>query len=59
MPSVPDPQYGVTIMNAASSPRTLSIMLIIAAIGMPIVLCYTAAIYWTFRGKVHLGEHSY
>lgn len=59
VPSMPDPQHGVTIMNAASSPRTLSIMLIIAAIGMPIVLCYTAAIYWTFRGKVRLGEHSY
>jgi hypothetical protein len=23
------------------------------------VLAYTAAIYWTFRGKVTLDEHSY
>jgi cytochrome d ubiquinol oxidase subunit II len=34
-------------------------MLIIAAVGMPFVLTYSAVIYWTFRGKVKLGEHSY
>jgi cytochrome d ubiquinol oxidase subunit II len=34
-------------------------MLIIALIGMPMVLAYTVAIYWTFRGKVTLDEHSY
>jgi cytochrome d ubiquinol oxidase subunit II len=28
-------------------------------IGMPMVLSYTAAIYWAFRGKVQLDEHSY
>jgi cytochrome d ubiquinol oxidase subunit II len=34
-------------------------MLVIAAIGMPFVLAYTGIIYWTFRGKVRLGEGSY
>jgi cytochrome d ubiquinol oxidase subunit II len=34
-------------------------MLIIAFIGMPMVLTYTAVVYWTFRGKVTLDEHSY
>ena len=34
-------------------------MLIIAFIGMPFVLAYTAIIYWIFRGKVQLGDHSY
>jgi cytochrome d ubiquinol oxidase subunit II len=34
-------------------------MLIIALIGLPFVLTYTLAIYWTFRGKVELNEHSY
>jgi cytochrome d ubiquinol oxidase subunit II len=43
----------------ASSKRTLTIMLIIAVIGMPLVLAYTSVIYWTFRGKVQIGEHSY
>jgi cytochrome d ubiquinol oxidase subunit II len=54
-----DPAWSLTIHNAASSQKTLGIMAIIAAMGMPFVLAYTAIIYWTFRGKVQLGEHSY
>lgn len=54
-----DPANGLTVWNAASSTRTLGIMLLIALIGMPLVLSYTAAIYWTFRGKVRLDDHSY
>ncbi|MBI4309306.1 MAG: cytochrome d ubiquinol oxidase subunit II [Candidatus Omnitrophica bacterium] len=57
--SNPNPQHSLTIYNAASSPKTLGIMLIIALIGMPLVLGYTAAIYWIFRGKVKLDQHSY
>ncbi len=53
------PDYSLNIFNAASSPKTLSIMAIIALIGMPFVLCYTVAIYWAFRGKVKITEHSY
>jgi cytochrome d ubiquinol oxidase subunit II len=53
------PEYTLTIFNAASSPKTLGIMLIIALIGMPFVLAYTAAIYWAFRGKVRISENSY
>jgi cytochrome d ubiquinol oxidase subunit II len=29
------------------------------AIGLPFVIAYTTVIYWTYRGKVELGEHSY
>ena len=47
------------VSNAASSETTLTIMLIIAVVGLPFVLAYTAIIYWTFRGKVKLGEFSY
>jgi cytochrome d ubiquinol oxidase subunit II len=54
-----DPSLSLTIYNAASSAKTLRIGLLIAAIGMPFVLAYTAVIYWTFRGKVVLSEHSY
>lgn len=53
------PAYSLTIVNAASSAKTLRIMAIIALIGMPFVLGYTAAIYWAFRGKVRITEHSY
>lgn len=53
------PAYSLTIHNAASSQKTLKIMAIIAMIGMPFVLAYTTAIYWAFRGKVRITEHSY
>ena len=39
--------------------KTLEIMLIIAAMGIPLVLAYTASIYWIFRGKVKLDSSSY
>ena len=55
-----DPERSLTIFSVArSSEKTLSIMLIIAMIGMPFVLAYTTVIYWTFRGKVTLSDHSY
>lgn len=54
-----NPQWSLTIYNAASSQKTLSIMRTIAFAGMPFVLAYTIAIYWTFRGKVEMGKFSY
>lgn len=57
--SHPYPENSLTIYNAASSSKTLSIMLIIAAIGMPFVLAYTTAVYWVFKGKVKLDASSY
>ncbi len=53
------PEFSLTISNAASSQKTLRIMAIVALIGMPFVLAYTTAIYWAFRGKTRLNEHSY
>jgi cytochrome d ubiquinol oxidase subunit II len=47
------------IYNAASSAKTLKIMLIIAIMGMPMVIAYTISIYWIFRGKVKITESSY
>jgi len=57
--SNPLPQNSLTAYNAASSQKTLSIMGLIAALGMPVVLAYTLSIYWVFRGKVRLSETSY
>ncbi len=57
--SNPDLQHSLTLYNAASSAKTLQIMLTIALIGIPFVLAYTISIYWIFRGKVHLDETSY
>jgi cytochrome d ubiquinol oxidase subunit II len=52
-------EYNLTIYNAASSQKTLGIMLAIAILGMPFVLSYTAVVYWVFRGKVKLEKFSY
>jgi cytochrome d ubiquinol oxidase subunit II len=57
--SSPAPENSLTIYNAASTQKTLGIMLIIALIGVPLVLAYTASIYWVFRGKTSLTKHSY
>lgn len=54
-----NPNWSLTVYNAASSGKTLRIMAIIAAIGMPFVLAYTSVVYWVFRGKVQLGKFSY
>lgn len=58
VPSSIDLAYSLDIYNAASTPRTLAVMLVIALIGVPLVLIYTALIYRVFRGKVSAG-HGY
>ncbi len=57
--SVNPDDFSLTIYRAASSAKTLGIMLVIALIGMPCVLTYTFVVYRTFGGKVKLDEHSY
>lgn len=57
--STPGPEHSLTIHNAASTPKTHFIMLVIALLGVPIVLAYTASIYYIFRGKVKITPHSY
>jgi cytochrome d ubiquinol oxidase subunit II len=54
-----DPSLSLTMHDAASSPKTLKIGLLFVAVGFPFVLTYTGVVYWTFRGKVRLGEHGY
>lgn len=49
----------LTVYNAASSQLTLQILLLMALIGLPLVVSYTTAIYWIFRGKVRLDATSY
>lgn len=54
-----NPAYSITVDNAASSPKTMKILLTIAAIGTPLVAIYTGFVFWTFKGKVKLDETSY
>jgi cytochrome d ubiquinol oxidase subunit II len=49
----------LTLINAASSQKTLWIGFIMAMIGMPLVISYTFGVYWVFRGKVKLEPTSY
>jgi cytochrome d ubiquinol oxidase subunit II len=54
-----EPANSLDIHNAASSQKTLGIMLVIACLGVPVVMAYTVCIYWIFRGKVKLEATSY
>jgi len=54
-----DPANSLTITNAASAQNTLEVALIVAVIGMPFVLLYTAGVYYIFRGKTVVDPHGY
>ncbi|MGJ6979742.1 cytochrome d ubiquinol oxidase subunit II [Aestuariimicrobium soli] len=43
---------GLDMWSASSSPYTLKIMTIAAAIFVPVVLCYQAWSYWVFRKRI-------
>ena len=59
VPTRPDLAASLTVYNASSTPYTLRVMLVIALIGMPFVIAYTAIIYRAFRGKTVLTSESY
>ena len=44
-------ELNMTIYNSSSSELTLTVMLIIALVGMPLVIAYTAYIYRIFKGN--------
>jgi len=51
--------YSLTIQDAAAAPNAQGLLLVGAVILLPIILGYTAYVYWVFRGKVdpHAGYH--
>ncbi|HME45357.1 MAG TPA: cytochrome d ubiquinol oxidase subunit II [Syntrophorhabdales bacterium] len=51
-----NPAYNLTAFNAASSPGTLKIMLVVALIFVPIVILYQGWVYLLFRHKVHTED---
>lgn len=57
--AINNPEYSLTVYNSASSVLTLKILFVIALIGMPLVIAYTTAVYYIFRGKVKLHSTSY
>ena len=52
-------EYGLTVYNASASEKSLTAMLIIVIIGMPLVIAYTVYVHRIFRGKVRLEEEGY
>jgi cytochrome d ubiquinol oxidase subunit II len=54
-----DQANNLTIYNGASADNTLTVMLVIALIGMPFVLLYTAGVYYIFRGKTVVDPRGY
>ena len=50
-----DSILSITIYNASSSELTLKVMLIIAAIGMPLVFLYTYYVFKVFKGKIEIN----
>ena len=56
VPSLGGLWNSLDIYNSASSPKTRTVMLVIALLGMPLVLVYTAVVYRIFKGKVRPGQ---
>ena len=52
IPSSIDPASNLTIFNSSSSLMTLKIMTVVAAIFVPIVICYKIWVYRIFRARV-------
>lgn len=52
LPSTLNEAFSLTVENASSSPYTLGLMSIIAAVGVPLVLVYQGWTYWVFRKRV-------
>ncbi len=44
--------YGLTIHEAAAAPNSQALLLVGALVMLPLILIYTAYVYWVFRGKV-------
>jgi cytochrome d ubiquinol oxidase subunit II len=47
--------YAVTVAQAAAPEASLSFLFVGGVVVLPVVVFYTLAIYWVFRGKVRVG----
>jgi cytochrome d ubiquinol oxidase subunit II len=59
VPAINNDALSLTVANSASSQLTLTVMTIIAAIGVPLVLFYIYLVYRIFAGKVRVGDQGY
>lgn len=49
--------FSVTVHEAAARDNALALMLVGTAVMLPIILGYTAYVYWIFRGKAEAGAY--
>ncbi|OPZ57871.1 MAG: Cytochrome bd-I ubiquinol oxidase subunit 2 [Deltaproteobacteria bacterium ADurb.Bin510] len=59
LPSSFSSAYSLTVVNSASSPLTLKIMLGVVLVFVPLVIGYQAWAYWVLRGKVSSADQAY
>lgn len=51
-----NPDWSLTIYNASSSERTLTVMTVVALIFVPVVLVYQGWSYWVFRKRIESSK---
>lgn len=56
MPSSTMPNSSLTLWDAASSQRTMGIMLVVTLIFLPLIILYTSWVYRVMRGKVTVQQ---
>jgi cytochrome d ubiquinol oxidase subunit II len=56
IPSNIDPAYSVTLLNGSSSELTLTIMLVVALICVPVVIAYQTWVFLLFSGRIGAKE---
>lgn len=47
--------YSITVANAAAPAQSLQFMFYAGIVVLPVILIYTAVVYWIFRGKLGRG----
>jgi cytochrome d ubiquinol oxidase subunit II len=52
LPSTTNSAYDLTLVASSSSHYTLTVMTVVAIVGVPIVLLYTGWTYWVFRHRL-------
>ena len=57
--STTNPAYDLTASNAAAADNTLLVALVVAVIGIPFILAYTAGVYYIFRGRTQVEPEGY
>ena len=56
LPSTLDPSVSLTVEGAAASPYSLTVLTVVAAIGLPLVIAYQAWSFWVFRKRITVED---